>query len=931
MSDSLTLPRRPSLGTIGTRFRVNANFFELKELPTSPIYHYDVKMHPHSTSMPRNRRVWAKLEVGQLSDKHVVYDGKQNAFSSQPLPNDDESGFVQYNVNLEGNTSTDRDIRVMMKLAAIINHDALHEFLKGRRNLDGDTQFSITALDALIRHRPAMTHVPKGKSFFISTGAQKMIGGLQVWSGGFASVRWGGVGTDGLPTGKLYVNVDVANTAFYNSIKLVDLVGQLINRPIESNSNFRRLTKNELSIISKNLNRLRIECVHRPNRPKYTICHITKTNADDTKFNMESTGKLVSVTEYFRKQYNMKLQYGSILPCIAVKQGANFLPMEVCHVVEGQLYPHKLNPSQTSEMIRKTCAKPDQRKSKINAALRLLIGDDDGNDEMKAFGVRMGRNMVSIQARVLPEPFLQYGKSSVKPSGGTWNMASKKFFNPAMLSNWVVLSFVDERNLPFEEVNHFVGQLVKEGANLGMKIATESTANTWLSIRNASAQGDIAQAISEAVKPNLRYGALPELLICIMPDKTSPIYTIVKHEADCKYGVMSQCVNRHQLRKLNQQYLVNLLLKINAKLGGQNVKLAEGNLPFIGGRPTLVLGADVWYVSLHRIYFQISLALVGRHHCNKYTSKSHTISISHPPPRSSAPSIASVVAGLDSVCTRYGVELGFQTTRQEVIAELGPMVLTHIKSYRNKTQKKPESILYFRDGVSEGQFSIIKRTELQAIREACSRLDGGNFQPKITVIVVQKRHHTRFFPIDRTTERSGNCPPGTVVDTEITHPSEFDFYVQSQASLQGTSRPTHYHVLHDDNGFDADTLEQLVYHLCFLHARCTRSVGIVPPVYYADLACYRARCHLKDAGIWSDSDVSNRADRAATLDSTEHLYDKVNERLKNWYIYNVPIFIFRFVYPSAYVVVVRRSKRYRGYQLIYRAETELNIYEASVP
>lgn len=74
--------------------------------------------------------------------------------------------------------------------------------------------------------------------------------------------------------------------------------------------------------------------------------------------------------------------------------------------------------------------------------------------------------------------------------------------------------------------------------------------------------------------------------------------------------------------------------------------------------------------------------------------------------------------------------------------------------------------------------------------------------PKITVIVVGKRHHVRFFPLSLAeADRSGNCPAGTVVDRDIAHPTEFDFYLQSHAGILGTSRPSHYNVLLDENHF----------------------------------------------------------------------------------------------------------------------------------
>lgn len=87
-----------------------------------------------------------------------------------------------------------------------------------------------------------------------------------------------------------------------------------------------------------------------------------------------------------------------------------------------------------------------------------------------------------------------------------------------------------------------------------------------------------------------------------------------------------------------------------------------------------------------------------------------------------------------------------------------------------------------------------------------------------------------------------------MIDSHITHPNEYDFYLCSHAGLQGTSRPTHYHVLHDENGFTADSLQELTYRMCYGYARCTRSVSVVPPAYYADLVAFRAKYHMRGMG-----------------------------------------------------------------------------------
>lgn len=74
--------------------------------------------------------------------------------------------------------------------------------------------------------------------------------------------------------------------------------------------------------------------------------------------------------------------------------------------------------------------------------------------------------------------------------------------------------------------------------------------------------------------------------------------------------------------------------------------------------------------------------------------------------------------------------------------------------------------------------------ELTSIRHACASLKIN--ATKITFLVVQKRHHTRFFPMNPrdSEDRNGNVPAGTIVDTDITHPTEIDFYLVSHASIQ---------------------------------------------------------------------------------------------------------------------------------------------------
>ncbi len=80
-----------------------------------------------------------------------------------------------------------------------------------------------------------------------------------------------------------------------------------------------------------------------------------------------------------------------------------------------------------------------------------------------------------------------------------------------------------------------------------------------------------------------------------------------------------------------------------------------------------------------------------------------------------------------------------------------------------------------------------------------------------------------------------------MIDKEIVHSCETDFYLQSNHGLVGTSRPSRYHVLWDDSDFSLDELQSLAYTLCYMYVRCTKSVKMPAATYYAHLAADRAK------------------------------------------------------------------------------------------
>ncbi|KAK3722082.1 hypothetical protein QZH41_019832 [Actinostola sp. cb2023] len=330
-------------------------------------------------------------------------------------------------------------------------------------------------------------------------------------------------------------------------------------------------------------------------------------------------------------------------------------------------------------------------------------------------------------------------------------------------------------------------------------------------------QKDIIEWV-ENILSNLvsHYRDLQLVVVVLPPQGNKEVYKEVKRVGDTVLGIPTQCVQTKQFIPAKPQVCSNIAMKINVKLGGTNHIVDHSEMPPLF-RDVIIFGADV----------------------------------THPSPgEGNIPSIAAVVASMDCHASRYAARVRAQThikdkSAQEIILDMAAMVKELLIEFYKQTKIKPKRIIFYRDGVSEGQFDQVLLHEVRAVQQACLELQK-EYQPPITFLVVQKRHHARFFCTDKKDEsgRAGNVPPGTMVDRGITHPFEFDFYLCSHQGIQGTSRPTHYHVLYDDNNFSANDLHKLTYHLCHTYARCTRSVSLPSPAYYAHLVAFRARHHI---------------------------------------------------------------------------------------
>ncbi|KAK7280055.1 hypothetical protein RJT34_25117 [Clitoria ternatea] len=823
-SKSLSFARRPGYGQVGTKCIVKANHF-FAELPDKDLNQYDVTITPEVSSRTVNRSIIAELvrlyKESDLGMRLPAYDGRKSLYTAGQLPFARREFKIKLLDEEDGvnGPKREREYRVVIKFVARANLHHLGQFLAGKR-ADGP-QEALQILDIVLRELSSKRYCPIGRSFFspdIRT-PQRLGEGLESWCGFYQSIRPTQMG--------LSLNIDMASAAFIEPLPVVEFVGQLLGKDVLS----RPLSDADRIKIKKALRGVKVEVTHRGSvRRKYRVSGLTSQTTRELVFPVDENSTMKSVVEYFQEMYGFTIQH-THLPCLQVgnQKKANYLPMEACKIVEGQRYTKRLNEKQITALLKVTCQRPRDRENDILRTIQHNAYDQD--PYAKEFGIKISEKLASVEARILPAPWLKYHESGKEknclPQVGQWNMMNKKMINGMTVNRWACINF--SRSVQDSVARTFCNELAQMCQVSGMEFNPEPV----IPVYNAKPEL-VEKALKHVyhVSANKTKGKELELLLAILPDNNGSLYGDLKRICETDLGLISQCCLTKHVFKITKQYLANVSLKINVKMGGRNTVLLDAlscRIPLVSDIPTIIFGADV----------------------------------THPENgEDSSPSIAAVVASQDwPEVTKYAGLVCAQAHRQELIQDLyktwhdpvrgtvsGGMIRDLLVSFRKATGQKPLRIIFYRDGVSEGQFYQVLLYELDAIRKACASLEP-NYQPPVTFIVVQKRHHTRLFANnyrDRSsTDKSGNILPGTVVDSKICHPTEFDFYLCSHAGIQGTSRPAHYHVLWDENNFTPDGIQSLTNNLCYTYARCTRSVSVVPPAYYAHLAAFRARFYME--------------------------------------------------------------------------------------
>jgi len=657
---------------------------------------------------------------------------------------------------------------------------------------------------------------------------------------------------------------------------------------------------------------LRVCSEHMGYPRNYKVVGITWQDANSLHFHYKDKNYDgdVSVAYYFQWRYGKYLT--GQLPCLMLGNSRNWVPIELLTVLGGEhnLMVGKLRSDYQADVTRRTAMEPRVRQRAIEALSQSFkIGPKKG---LRDKGLEISCDMLSLEGRLLPAPSLSHGNSSViTPNHYADNFAAAA--PPDYEVAWGIWSYVGDDH---SDLNSFATQLwntaKRKQVFLKWPPSFVERKNMWLHEDEAPLRKDLGD-VSALHCPEPPGPDSLRLLVVLLPgNKAKAVYNALKTITETELGTFqTQCVDcRNGVLKVTQK-LNNLVLKIIEKLprsanghgcGAHPVELWNPH-PLLKSAKTVVIGADVTHDAL-------------------------------------GVSIAGVVASGDASFTTYFSELRAQSpfvdhpeqqrTRrsQERVLELDKMVQRALQRRKDSMHGElPETVLYYRDGVSDGQFPEVMKFEFNKLICAFRRL-GKHYNPKLVIIVGQKRHHTRLFLDNASADStdggitdggksskgdkryqaggrglghgrwsnggkggggknaSQNVQPGTVAGKGIARPGHLNFFLVAHQGIQGCAVPCHLHVLHLDprlsqEGIDVDALEQITYEICHVYPRADKTVSYPTPAYLADHLCERGKLYLEqitplvERDEWAFASVSS----FTTSEEEERTRQQVTERV----------------------------------------------------
>ncbi|GFT86538.1 piwi-like protein Siwi [Nephila pilipes] len=507
----------------------------------------------------------------------------------------------------------------------------------------------------------------------------------------------------------------------------------------------------------------------------------------------ESKEGPLTFMDYYKKQYDIRIQEKTqpLLLCkskekeirgnASVSKNVYLVPELCC--MTGLTDSMRSNFTMMREMANETRLDPGHRVRNLQTFIKRINTNETICKEMGAWDLKFSDRLVNFEARTLPAEFVIQGpdkyKYDQKSGDFSREMRGKPMHSARHLDDWIVLcTRIDEL-----KARDFLTNLYKVCPPMGMRVRNP---------RIILVKDDKTSSFLDAIRPNVSPNT--QMVVCIVPNNKKDRYDAIKKTTCLDLAVPSQVIVNRTLTKKNMLMSVatKIGIQLNCKLGGEPWSV---EIPF--KYRVMIIGYDTYHDSSRR----------GR-------------------------SAGAFVASMNQNFTRWYSRVTFHSAGgwEELSNYVNVNLTQALKKYKEINSCTPDMILYYRDGVGDGQVPYVKEWEVNPCKKVLSSLVGDK-SIRFAFIIVNKKINTRFF----TPSGNGysNPPPGTLVDHTVTRFDRYDFYLVSQCVRQGTVAPTLYNVIEDFSGLRPEYMQRISYKLTHLYFNWPGTIRVPAPCQYA--------------------------------------------------------------------------------------------------
>ncbi|XP_063698509.1 protein aubergine-like [Culicoides brevitarsis] len=439
---------------------------------------------------------------------------------------------------------------------------------------------------------------------------------------------------------------------------------------------------------------------------------------------------------------------------------------------------------------------PAQRIRRLLDFNQRLKRTPEAMDVLKEWNMTLAQDLIEFTGRELPPEKIVCNDREIPGNAeADWTRDFRNclLYTVVHLNNWHLVALTRCQR----EANDFVRCLQDAVKKMGFTIAQP---------RVHLIENDRNDEILRAVENCARQDT--QLIMLIISNNNPGRYSAIKKRCCVDRAIPTQVIVQKTItpKDGNMRGLMSVATKVAIQL---NCKL----------------GAAPWFVKLPLS----GLMTVGFDVCHDTKNK--------------AMSYGALVASMDlrSSC-RYFSVVSSHHNGEELSNELALNMTKALKEYRMEHNALPSKILFYRDGVAEGQIHYVIEHEIENLRKVLEKhYENAEQELRFAFIVVNKRLNTRVFRVDR------NPQPGTVVDDVITLPERYDFFLVSQSVRQGTVSPTSYNVIYDSLQLPPDKMQILTYKQCHLYYNWSGTTRVPAVCQYAHKLAFLVGQHIHQA------------------------------------------------------------------------------------